>query len=389
MSHDQAPRIQHVQPGVSAYNSVCREALDYLNGAILQMSSCPNLFTTKTTAAELQKAADYLAQIRLEDQLFSNATASWRERFSERELVTQRQALLNLKNKLSDPGGQFLPRYRTNMDHGNVRCTSDTCGTKEVTKRTLEEDGIGWTDTSVRAAHAWAEQELKDLNKELEPLAKAAQKRMEQYLDEVDITDRFSGYRRNMGYLRRRNPEDIKALENTLNTSIRPPVAPRWHLGLDWERAEAVGTQNYSAPGDNNDCHVDQTAFMKRYDAKEDPRKKAGIEIHYPGRSEYQDRYLIPSLVEVGEAETVPPATHRATFEQPPGVRGRGLQVGIDPMQVHNKGYGVNPAPNYYRDFDPGPKPDKSDLEYPKSEAKTKYTWPKIESNEPLPWVIE
>ncbi|KAG5445783.1 hypothetical protein CSKR_114371 [Clonorchis sinensis] len=376
MVHDQAPRYQHVQPGPAAYDSVYREALDYLNGAVLQLSSSPNLLSTQRTARELQKTAEYLAQLRLEDELFGQASPKWREKFAEREIVTQRQALLRIKDKLTDPGGQFLARYRTNMDHGNAHCNTEQCATAELARPHGQDDGIGWTDTSIRAAHEWAERELVGLNTELEPLAEAAKKRIRQYSDEMDITNRYGGYRRNMGYMKKRNPEDLKALENTLDTSIRPPMAPRWHLGSEWIRAEAVGTQNYMAPGDDADCHVDRAQFMERYKVPQDKIKAAGIEASFPGRSEYQDEYLNPTFVETGMVSVLPPATHRTTFEQPVGVRGRGSMVGIDPVQVQLKGYGVNPTPNYLAAFD-GAVPMSREVEpFPVSETKDSYRWP-------------
>ncbi|KAF6770238.1 hypothetical protein AHF37_06893 [Paragonimus kellicotti] len=376
MINDQAPRYQHVQPGPSTYDSVYREALNYLNGAIRQISSSPHLYTTKATARELQKAAEYLAQLKLEDQLFTDASSKWRERFPEREIVTQRQALLRVKDKLADPGGQFLARYCANMHHGNVRCTSEECANAELRTSSSQPDGIGWTDTSIRAAHEWAIRELTDLNGELEPLASAAKRRIDQYLDEMDITDRYSGYRRNLGFLKKHNSDDMDTLLSTNDTSIRPPIAPRWHLGSDWIRAETVGTQSYTAPGDWNDCHVNQSKFVERYNVKDDPRKTAGIQLRFPGRSEYQDGYLEPTFVETGMAVTMPPSTHRASFEQPEDVRGRGSMVGIDPAQVQLKGYLVNPTPNYMMHFDHIGQLDPNSVQLSVSETKYRFKWP-------------
>ncbi|KAA0189503.1 hypothetical protein FBUS_07962 [Fasciolopsis buskii] len=376
--NDGAPRFQHVQPGVNAYRDATLEALKYLNGTILQLSSIPNLYSTKETATELQKAADYLAQIRLEEELFDKASAQWHERFSQRELVTQRQALLRLKGKLTDPGGQFLARYRTNMDFGKVRCTNEECAVDELTKRTEQDDGIGWTATAVRAAHAWALQELRGLNSELAPLAEASRRRLEQYMDEIDVTDRYSGYRRSLGYMHQRSPEDLKSMDVVLESNIRPSVAPRWNLGPDWIRAEYVGTKNYKAPDEESTCYVHPSNYIRWSNENDDSRKNTGIVVNYPGRSEYQDSYLIPTFVETGMHKTVPPTTHRATFEQPPGIRGRGSTVGIDPAQAQNKGYGVNPQPNYLAQFSKLPEPNEEDMKLPKSETSSRFVWPDL-----------
>ncbi|TPP67533.1 hypothetical protein FGIG_05626 [Fasciola gigantica] len=389
MPHDRAPRFQHVQPGVDAYRDATLDALNYLNGAILQMSSIPNLYSTKDIAAELQKAADYLAQIKLEEELFEKASPQWRERFSQRELVTQRQALLRLKDKLTDPGGQFLARYRTNMDFGKVSCTSEECAVNELTKRTEQDDGIGWTATAVRAAHAWALQELVGLNSELGPLAEASRKRLEQYMDEIDITDRYSGYRRNLGYMSRRSPKDLKALDTVLDSTVRPSVAPRWNLGSDWIRAEAVGTQHYKAPGEESTCYVYPSNYIRWSNENDDPRQNAGIIVNFPGRSEYQDKYLIPTFVETGMYKNMPPATHRATFEQPPGIRGRGSTIGIDPAQAQNKGFGVNPRPNYLAKFTKLPEPSEEDLKFPEPETATRFVWPNLPKSKEVPLAME
>ncbi|KAF8569263.1 hypothetical protein P879_02406 [Paragonimus westermani] len=347
MINGQAPRYQHVQPGPSTYDSVYREALNYLNGAIRQMSSSPHLYTTKATARELQKAAEYLAHLKLEGQLFTDASSKWRERFPEREIVTQRQALLRVKDRFSDPGGQFLARYCTNMHHGNIRCTTDECANAEL-RSSNQPDGIGWTDTSIREAHEWAIRGLTDLNRELEPLASAAKRRIDQYLDEMDITARYNGYRRNLGFLKKHNSDDMDRLLNTNDTSIRPPMAPRWHLGSDWTRAETVGTQNYTAPGDWNDCHADQSKFMERYNANEDPRKTAGIQLRFPGRSEYQDEYLEPTFAKIGMVATRPPSAHRTSFKQP----------------------------NYMMHFDGTGQLDSTSVKSGVSETKDKFQWP-------------
>lgn len=376
MTHDGAPRYQHVQPGTACYDSVYRDAIDYLNGAILQMSSCPNLYTTKTTARELQKTAECLAILKLEEQLFRQASPSWRDQFSERELVTQRQALLKLKEKFSNSGGQFLQRYRVNMDHGYVTCTSEKCASTELSKRVDQDDGIGWTDTSVRAAHAWAEKELSGLNSELKPLALAAQVRIRRYSDVIDITDRFSGYRRNLGYMHKR---DLAAETISAEANRRPPIAPRWHLGSDWVLADAVGTQNYTTPAEEAGCDAVDNQMIQRRVVDLDPREMAGIVLRYPGKSEYQDEYLPPDHVETGMNTTLPPTTHRATHEQPKGVRGRGSMVGIDPAQVQIKNYIVNPTPNYLDEFDPRSKENKEkDIKLPNSETHDRFTWPEM-----------
>ncbi|CAH8462636.1 unnamed protein product [Dicrocoelium dendriticum] len=378
MSKDDSPRLQHVQPGPLAYDAAYKGALEYLRGAIRQLSSCPNLCTTKTTAQELQRTAQYLSILTLEEELYNRASPKWRERFAERELVTQRQALLKVKDKLTDAGGQFLTRFRTNMTSGMYRCTTEECASTELRHIEHMPEGIGWTDTSIRAAYAWAEGELSALNQELEPLVSAAKKRLEQYTDEMDITDRYSGYRRNMGYMKKREPDDIKALETVLDTTVRPPVAPRWHLDTNWTRAEAVGTQNYSIPGDSNDCSTKLPTPKARYENTETVEKRPVAQLHYPGRSEYQDAYLIPTYAETGMASSMPPTTYRSTFHIQKGVRGRGTMVGIDPSQVQLKGYLVNPTPNFLAQFKKSNATDDECVISKVSEAADRFRWPKI-----------
>ncbi|VDP87521.1 unnamed protein product [Echinostoma caproni] len=143
------------------------------------------------------------------------------------------------------------------------------------------------------------------------------------------------------------------------------------------------------APSERSACYVHPSNYLRWSDEKPDPRKNAGIVLNYPGRSEYQDQYLIPTFVETGMDKTMPPATHRATFEQPPGIWGRGSMVGIDPAQVQNKGYGVNPRPDYLREFAKPQEPHPADLEFPKSETATSYVWPELPKPKELPLAME
>ncbi|CAH8872665.1 unnamed protein product [Trichobilharzia szidati] len=337
--HNYAPRLHHVQPGVSAYEKSANEALEYLQGAVRQMALSPHLCRTKTIAKELQKTADFLAIIKLENDLYKRASKEWCNNFDQRELVTQKQALLRLKEKFADPGGQFLPRYRVNMNMGPLLCSSEDCRKKEMNKKNDETDGIGWTDTSYKAAHAWAQHELMGLNSELAPLAYAAKRRLEQYTDDLEITNRYSAYRRNMGYLAKSKAGEKGAVENIVDLNIRPEIAPRWNLGREWLRSKNVNTENYLAPGDSLDCGVNQDEFMQRYNIKVDPIKEAGLWADFPGKSEYQDNFSAPSMV--------------GTSEESAHFRGRGSHIELDADRVQNKGYLVNPTPNYMRDYRP------------------------------------
>ena len=341
------PHLYSVQPGPFAYNKKYEEALDLVDGKIRQLFSDPNLVHTPETSALMRDIADEVAYLRFDNTLLSNASPEWSRKFTERELVTQRQAFLDASTLLTDPGGQLTARYQVNMKPGNRNCSTFPCACIELKKspNAKTDIGIGWTDTSRRSAENWAVKELQGLRDELKPLAEEAKKRTRQFLDAYGITDRYTGYRNNLNYFSC-SERCTKGIDSALLNPARPAIAPRWHMGVEDERARAVECVNYIAPQDieceNPGCGAQKCVIKQIY---VDPVAAAGIMCKFPGKTEYEDAYIYPPLHNLPRSAKKPPQTHRSVSEQPPGVRGRGSDVEVDLEHLHGKRFDINPPP--------------------------------------------
>nr|VZI16349.1 unnamed protein product [Spirometra erinaceieuropaei] len=342
------PHFYHVQPNPEAYAKVYNEALADVYGDVRRLYSDPHLVHTRATDAILRDIGDEVAHLRLDEQLLQKSDKSWHGKFPERDLVTQRQALLKASKHLQDPGGQLVARYQVNMDKGRLDCSNNPCACTELLKSPAADSdvGVGWTDTNVRAAQDWAIKELSGFRAELKPLSDAAQVRTRQYLDRMGITDRYLGYRNNMGYLGRADQKS--RVDEALYNDTRPPMAPRWNLGIEERRAEAVHTTDDIAPEDEECERLLRMARNCQLRPRQvDPVTAAGIPRAFPGKSEYEDAYIYPPLHDIPTTKFRPPATHRSVSEQPAGIRGRGSEVELSKERVRSKGYRVNPQPNY------------------------------------------
>lgn len=376
------PHYYNVQPNPLAYTKNYEIALDLVQGKIRQLYSDPNLVHTPETKALMRDIADEVAHLRFDSTLLKDASPEWRRKFTERELVTQKQAFLKSSTRLTDPGGQLTARYQVNMNQGRRDCSSVPCACIELKKdpRADLDIGIGWTDTNTRSAENWAVNELQGLWDELKPLAEEAKNRTRQYLDALGITDRYTGYRNNLGYHGR--PNFKIGCDPSLKVPPRPAMAPRWHLGIEDERARAVETTGHIAPEDT-DCERLERA-TRRCQVKrrcEDPVEAAGIVCKFPGKTEYEDAYVYP--LEVSNSEHKPPQTHRSVSEQPPAIRGRGYEAELNCERIRSKGYQVNPTPNYLEYW-------KKNLANPSeprdSEYCDRYMWPQCSEIRVCPW---
>lgn len=378
------PHFYTVQPNPQAYKKNYEKSLDHLQGSVRQLYSDAHLVHTKETDGLLRDIGDEVAHLRLDNTLLKSASEEWNHRYAEREIVTQKQALLKATEHLTDPGDQLVARYNTNMDKGRINCNTVDCACTELRKSGLADRdiGVGWTDTNIRSAENWAVKELKGLHDELKPLSNAAQVRTRQYLDQLGITDRYRGYRFNLGYSGK--PHRSLSLDASLKTSQRPVMAPRWNMRIEEERAKAVETTDYIAPEDVECERIEKLARLcqlKPYTI--DPVSEAGLVRNFPGKSEYQEAYVNPPLNDIPTSYLKPPATHRSMSEQPVGIRGRGFEVELDTERVRSKGYNVNPTPTYLGYWTKNPdKPYEDRI----SETKDRYKWPKCSEIRTCPW---
>ncbi|KAL7058968.1 hypothetical protein AAHC03_013836 [Spirometra sp. Aus1] len=378
------PHFYHVQPNPEAYAKVYNEALADVYGDVRRLYSDPHLVHTRATDAILRDIGDEVAHLRLDEQLLQKSDKSWHGKFPERDLVTQRQALLKASKHLQDPGGQLVARYQVNMDKGRLDCSNNPCACTELLKSPAADSdvGVGWTDTNVRAAQDWAIKELSGFRAELKPLSDAAQVRTRQYLDRMGITDRYLGYRNNMGYLGRADQKS--RVDEALYNDTRPPMAPRWNLGIEERRAEAVHTTDDIAPEDEECERLLRMARNCQLRPRQvDPVTAAGIPRAFPGKSEYEDAYIYPPLHDIPTTKFRPPATHRSVSEQPAGIRGRGSEVELSKERVRSKGYRVNPQPNYIGFWRENPgRP----FEERTTESHDRYKWPDGSEIRVCPW---
>ncbi|VDD75493.1 unnamed protein product [Mesocestoides corti] len=378
------PHYFNVQPNPLAYSDQYAKALDLVEGKIRQLYSDPSLVQTPETKTLLWDIADEIAHLRFDNTLLNNAPPEWIKKFTERELVTQRQALLNSCTHLTDPGGQLTARYKVNMNQGNRDCSTVPCACIELKKdpKADLDVGIGWTDTSMRSADNWAINELKGLRDELKPLAEEAKKRTRQFLDTYGVTNRYTGFRNNLGYIGCADPSS--EIDTALTNPPRPPIAPRWNMGVEDGRAKAVECTNYIAPEDT-ECERLERAVRKCQVKQrcEDPVEAAGIVCKFPGKTEYQDAYVYPPLHEIPNGLLNPPKTHRSVSEQPPGIRGRGSEVELNCERIRSKGYLINPTPNYLKHWKPNTgKP----YMVRESEYRDRYKWPQCGEIRVCPW---
>lgn len=355
-----------------------------VHGKIRQLFSDPNLVHTPETSALMRDIADEVAYLRFDSTLLTNASPEWSKKFTERELVTQRQAFLDTCTLLTDPGGQLTARYQVNMKPGNRDCSNVHCACIELKKdpNADADIGIGWTDTSRRSAENWAVKELQGLRDELKPLAEEAKKRIKQYLDAYGITDRYTGYRNNLGYICR--PERPASVDPALLDPGRPAVAPRWHMGVEDERARAVECTDFFAPQDTECERMDN--LTRKCEVKvtcDDPVTAAGIVCKFPGRTEYEDAYIDPPLRDLPSMAKKPPRTHRSVSEQPPGIRGRGPDVEIGMEHMHDKSFGIGSPPRHQDAWVLGTKGLK---EFPTTEYQDRYKKYRVSDLNVCPW---
>ncbi len=378
------PHYYNVQPNPFAYNKDYEHALEMVQGKVRQLFSDPNLVHTPETKMLMRDIADEVAYLKFDNTILKDASPEWNKKFTERELVTQKQAFLDSTTRLTDPGGQLTARYQVNMNQGKRDCGSVPCACIELKKdaRGSLDIGIGWTDTNTRSAENWAVTELKGLRDELRPLAEEAKNRTRQYLDALGITDRYVGYRNNLGYHGR--PNMCTGIDTSLSSPPRPAMAPRWHMGVEDERARAVETTGHVAPEDT-DCERLERATRKCQVKLrcEDPVEAAGIVCKFPGKSEYQEAYIYPPLHEIPNSDLKPPQTHRSVSEQPPGIRGRGYEVELNCERIRSRGYHVNPTPTYLGFW-------KKNLNKPfekrTTEQRDRYKWPQCSEIRVCPW---
>ena len=382
------PHLYSVQPGPFAYNKKYVEALDLVDGKIRQLFSDPNLVHTPETSALMRDIADVVAYLRFDNTLLATASPEWSKKFTERELVTQRQAFLNASTILTDPGGQLTARYQVNMRPGNRNCSTVPCACVELKKspNANTDIGIGWTDTRRRSAESWAVKELQGLRDELKPLAEEAKKRTRQFLDAYGITDRYTGYRNNLNYFGC-SERCTEGIDSALLNPARPAVAPRWHMGVEDERARAVQCVNYIAPQDTECEHLDYGG--RKCEVKQtcvDPVAAAGIVCKFPGKTEYEDAYIFPPLHNLPRTAKKPPRTHRSVSEQPPGIRGRGSDVDVDMELMLGKDFNANP---------PSPQEDiwrliktKESKEFPTTEYQDRFKKFRLSELNVCPWEV-
>ncbi|VEL35769.1 unnamed protein product [Protopolystoma xenopodis] len=347
---DYAPRFIHVQPDVKAYTTASRDALGRMEGYIRQLASDPKLYITHELGEKIQALADQTAILKMDNFLMQGASGAWRNQFPMRQLVTEKQSLLSTAGKLEDSDGQLVRRFITNMTRGRIACTSEQCAREELSSGNSSCQGVGWTDSAVRSAHAWANQELSGLHFELEPLVDVARQRTTQYLDELGVTDRYLGYRANLGYSGRRaglcypNPAGRRIVDDG-----RSDVAPRWQMPIVWERANQVGTRGYQPEPDSE--HELEGWSRGRSESAGQTAGAGGQNVEsgdlYPSKSEYQTSYIQPFLHDAATIRNPPPGTHRHRLEQPADLRGRGNLAAFDSSMVHSKGYPINPKPNF------------------------------------------
>lgn len=336
------PHLYAVQPNPFAYTQKYEEALDLIHGEIRKLFSNPNLLHTPEIASLMREIADEVAYLRFDNTILRTASPEWSKKFAERELVTQRQAFLETCKLLTDPGGKLTARYQVNMHSGKQNCNTIPCTYAELNKDlTGDRDiGIGWTDISQRSAEEWAAKELMGLRDQLKPLAEEAKKRIKQFLNEYGISDRYRGYRNNLGYFC--NSERSRDIDSALLNPARPVIAPRWNLGVEEERAKAVDCTNCVALHDKNCKNSTRRCYFRQI--VKDPVEAAGIPLKFPGKTEYEDAFIYPMLRYLPRTAKKPPSTHRSVSEQPPGIRGRGRSVESDVDVMQTRDYVSDPA---------------------------------------------
>lgn len=185
-------------------------------------------------------------------------------------------------NRICDPATTFVHRQGTvNTLHGVTEQLLDI-------KDRMYADRINClVDNKAREAHHLTIQDLKSIESEARPYVHDSMVRLKQYCDNVGVTDRYTGYRNNLNR-GNRNPVNLAfswydPVNKQRNTTIKlRPESDSKFSHLECSKMFPNGRMTQSAPHTkvHNPCIKPLTV-----------EEQCGINITFPGTTEYIDRY--------------------------------------------------------------------------------------------------
>ncbi|KAJ8305031.1 hypothetical protein KUTeg_017418, partial [Tegillarca granosa] len=153
-------------------NSGLGETIGCVKRDIQDITRTGNFYCTNEIARELSSINNALEHLKL-DRTFLNTSPEWRTGAHERTGINGNNNAAEILQNLS----QHLHEYKAKM------------GVKNMEDR---------QENEIREYHQWTLQNLRGLQKTLEPYTQAAESRIQQFGDFVGVTDRYTGYRHNL-----------------------------------------------------------------------------------------------------------------------------------------------------------------------------------------------
>jgi hypothetical protein len=147
-------------------------------------------------------------------------------------------------------------------------------------------------EDQAREAHHQTVQDLKAIEKEMRPYAHDSVVRLKQYCDHVGVTDRYTGYRNN---LNRGNRHPINLAFSWLDPANRHP-----HTGIklrpesDKIHHRKECTEIYPDRLDSQSAPTGQRCARNPCVKPLSIEEQVGINMTFPGTTEYIDRYVAP-----------------------------------------------------------------------------------------------
>lgn len=235
---------------------------------IADLSSSGNYYVTPEICRELRHIDAGANHIRLDHDLLTNVPA-WHKEANPSTVSVHRQGATKAFQVATETLLDLKQRMQRDRYHG-------------------QQDNEGRED------HHSTIQDLKDVETDMRPYAHDSVVRLKQYCDRVGVTDRYTGYRNN---LNRGNRNPIELAFSWLDPKYRQPNATNIKLRMQSDKihhrtecGEIYGDrlEPESARGVSSKCRMNPC--IKPLSIEE----QCGINMTFPGTTEYIDRYVAP-----------------------------------------------------------------------------------------------
>lgn len=249
---------------------------------ISDMTSSGNYYVTPDVCREMHQIRSGIDHIKL-DHDFLRSSRDWGNKY--------------------DPGAEAANKQ------GAIAAMDRAARTMKTVKGSTEARRVaGLRDNQVRETNFAAVGQLKGVDKDMAPFAGQSTERIKQFCDHIGVTDRYTGFRNNLN----RGSRDPKSLGYSwMDSAKQNPYNNTLNVG--WRTG---GRSQDSAP------RLTQSAPVK--DVKmpltsKSIQERCGINMRFPGRTEYMHRYDKPPTDQPTPGYIVNPLPDFMLHERPLG----------------------------------------------------------------------